>query len=218
MEKLPLIIFGAPGVGKGTQAKIIAEKLNLFHISTGDILRRAVGNKTEMGMKAQSYMDKGELVPDEIMAGIIKDALNDKSAEHGFILDGFPRNVDQAELLDKTFAQTEISHPMVISLDADDEVIIGRLSQRRQCSSCSNIVSLALLEDKSKCPICGAENSFIKRRDDEEGVIRNRLRVFHEQTTPVLEFYKKKCDVIFVDGTAEIDVVTDSILKAITIK
>lgn len=218
MEKLPLIIFGAPGVGKGTQAKIIADKLNLFHISTGDILRRAVVNKTEMGMRAQSYMDKGELVPDEIMAGIIKDALNDKSAEHGFILDGFPRTVDQAELLDSTFKQIDIENPIVISLDADDEVIIGRLSQRRQCSSCNTIVSLALLEDKSKCPVCGAENSFVKRKDDEEGVIRNRLRVFHEQTTPVLEFYKKKGEVIFVDGTADINIVTGSILTSIKTK
>lgn len=204
-------------MGKGTQAKIIAEKLELFHISTGDILRRSVANKTDMGLKAQTYMDKGELVPDEIMAGIIKDALNDKSAEQGFILDGFPRTINQAELLESTFQQTNIDLPIIISLETDDQIIIDRLSSRRQCNSCNNIVSISQLTEADKCPVCGKQNTLFKRKDDQEDVIRNRLRVFHEQTTPVLEFYKKKSKVVFVDGTAAIDKVTDSILKAINI-
>ncbi len=213
MLKKQIIMFGAPGAGKGTQAKILAGKLNVPHISTGDILRNAVAQKTELGLKAKEIMEKGELVPDEIMVGIVKNVLFSDSCKEGYILDGFPRTLNQAKLLDEIIEQLNNGYPVIIKLLVDDEVIIQRLSMRRVCKVCGTIVNLNQIENPNKCPNCGAENSFVKRDDDKEEVIRRRLRVYHETTQPVLEYYKNKTEIIVVDGAQPVDNVTENILK-----
>ncbi|CUS82590.1 Adenylate kinase, partial [Candidatus Kryptonium thompsonii] len=139
-----LIIFGPPGVGKGTQAQILSQKLNIPHISTGDMLREAVKNQTELGLKAKSFMDKGELVPDDVMIGIIKEVLSSERCKNGFILDGFPRTIAQAEALDKIFEELNIKLDYVISLEVDDDEIIKRLTNRRVCKNCGAVFNLLI--------------------------------------------------------------------------
>ncbi len=208
-----IIMFGAPGAGKGTQAKILADKLNVPHISTGDILRNAVAQKTELGLKAKKIMEAGELVPDEIMVGIVKNVLFSDKCKEGYILDGFPRTLNQAKLLDEIIEEMNNGYPVVIKLSVDDDVIINRLSMRRVCKACGTIVNLNQIKNSDKCPNCGAENSFVKRDDDEEEVIRRRLRVYHETTRPVLEYYRNKTRIIVVDGSLPVDKVTANIMK-----
>ncbi|HVO72475.1 MAG TPA: adenylate kinase [Ignavibacteriaceae bacterium] len=212
---MQLIIFGAPGVGKGTQAKILSSKLNIPHISTGDILREAVKNKTPLGMKAQEIMNKGELVPDEIMIGIIKDTLSHPESRKGFLLDGFPRTLKQAEALDSLMKQLKIPDYYVISLSADDEELVKRLSNRRACKNCQTIFALDEIKEKEKCPKCGAEKSFYQRNDDKEDVIRNRLKVYKSNTRPVLGHYEKQKRVIEVDGIGPVEEVNKNIIKAL---
>jgi adenylate kinase len=213
-----IVIFGPPGVGKGTQAKFIAEKLNIAHISTGDILRGAIGNKTELGLKAKEIVESGELVPDDLMGNIVKEALADENTKAGFILDGYPRTLNQAKILDGIFQDLNYEIPKVVSLEADDEVIVSRLSQRRTCSNCKQIVNLNLLENKTACPSCSAENTFVQRDDDNADVIKNRLVVYHETTKPVLDFYNSKTKVISIDGTMKIDDVKAEILNELGIR
>lgn len=209
---MELILFGAPGVGKGTQAKILAEKKNLFHISTGDILREAVKNGTELGKSAKQIMDKGELVPDSIMAGIVREVLQSDKCKNGFILDGFPRTVEQAAILDTIFTELKFKDLKLVIVDADDSILIDRISGRKLCKSCGFILSKGALLVDNKCPSCGAVDSFIKRKDDDEEVIKRRLKIYHETTKPVLDFYKGRISKIVVDGTQEIDKVTADIL------
>jgi len=211
-----LVFFGAPGVGKGTQAKIISEKLHIPHISTGDILRNAIKKKTELGLKAKKLMDKGELVPDEIIAGMVKNVLNDNKSKKGFILDGFPRTLNQAKILQPIIEDLFKQKLTLISLDAKDEIIIKRLTQRRMCSTCNSIVNLNFLKDSSNCPTCGSENSFVKRKDDEVDVIKNRLDIFHKTTKPVLDYYKDHGIIHHFDGTLPVDQITKEILKVLT--
>ncbi|KUO62458.1 adenylate kinase [bacterium BRH_c32] len=212
-----LIIFGAPGVGKGTQAKIISEKLSIAHISTGDILREAVKNKTELGSKAKAIMDMGELVPDEIVAGIVKDTLNSNKCSTGFILDGFPRTLPQAQLLKIIFDELEIKDIKLIKLDAEDQVMINRLSSRRVCSSCGKIISKDEVYEGVKCSVCGETNSFIKRSDDDEDVIKKRLSVYHNTTSPVFDYYHDKVTIIEIDGTQPVEDVTNDILEKLNL-
>lgn len=208
-----ILIFGAPGVGKGTQAKILAAKLEIPHISTGDMLRDAISNKTEFGLKAKSYMDNGDLVPDEIIAGIIKERLSEEDCERGFILDGIPRTTVQAELLDRIFKSKKCGNLFLIILNAEEDILIKRLSNRRLCSVCGNIVNLNDLENSNMCPYCNSVNSFIKRKDDNDDVIINRLKVYEKLTTPVLDYYKEKARNIIIDGTQPIELVTNEILE-----
>lgn len=215
---MEIILFGAPGVGKGTQAKILASRLHIPHISTGDILRLAISKKTELGLKAKAIMDLGNLVPDDIMGGIIKDALNDPKAKNGFILDGFPRTIDQASILDGIFKELGIKKAQLILITAKDDLIIKRLAARRACNACGNIVNLNYLKDAHKCPSCGSVDSFIKRKDDEVEIIKNRLSVFHKTTEPVLEYYKDKSDLFVVDGTLPVDEVTKKIIDSLHFK
>lgn len=210
-----LIIFGAPGVGKGTQAKILSSKLNIPHISTGDILREAVKNKTSLGMKAQEIMNKGELVPDEIMIGIIKDTLSQPHSQKGFLLDGFPRTLKQAEALDSLMNQLNINDYYIISLSAEDEELVKRLSNRRACKNCHTIFTFDEIKGKDTCPKCGAENSFFQRNDDKEDVIRNRLKVYKSNTKPVLDHYRKQNRIINVDGLGSIEAVNKNIMQAL---
>ncbi len=211
-----LILFGAPGVGKGTQAKILSSKFNILHISTGDILRAAVKEKTPLGIKAKEIMDKGELVPDDIMIGIIKDTLQQEKCRNGFILDGFPRTVAQAEALDKLLTELHINDVKLLAIQANEEEIIKRLSSRRACKVCNNIFNLNDIEDPTKCPSCGAENSLYQRSDDKEDVIRNRLKVYNSTTKPVLDYYEKSRKVIYVDGLGNVDEVSENIFKSLS--
>lgn len=209
---MELILFGAPGVGKGTQAKILAEKYSLFHISTGDILREAVKNETELGKEAKAIMEKGELVPDTIMAGIVKEALKSERAKNGFILDGFPRTVEQAKILHSIFDELKISNIKLVIVDAEDSILIDRITGRRICTVCGFILSKGDQLTDNKCPKCATVDSFIKRKDDNEEVVKRRLAIYHEQTSPVLDFYKGKTIAIKVDGTQEINKVTSDIV------
>ncbi|MGE5682134.1 MAG: adenylate kinase [Bacillota bacterium] len=210
-----IVIFGAPGVGKGTQAKILASKLGIPHISTGDILRNAIKNETRLGLEAKRIVEAGDLVPDDIMAGIVKDALSEESSKKGFILDGYPRTLDQAKLLDNIMTQLEPDSEYYIAITVDDEEIVQRLTNRLTCKVCGSIFSISELKDLKVCPKCNGVDSFYKRKDDEEGVIRNRLAVFHSLTKPVLDYYGAKNKMIFVDGSLPVNEVAESVLTKI---
>ena len=213
-----LILFGAPGVGKGTQAKLISSKLNIPHISTGDILRQAVKDKTELGKKAQEIMNRGDLVPDDIMIGIIQERLHKPDCLRGFILDGFPRTVNQATALDKLLNEMNIKDVRVVNITADDDELVKRISNRRACKECGHIFKLDEIKNTNKCPNCGAVNSFYLRDDDKEEVVRNRLEVFRKNTKPVLDYYRKQKEIISIDGLGSIEDVNEKVLKKLDIK
>ncbi len=215
---MQIIIFGAPGVGKGTQAKILASKLNVAHISTGDILRAAIKNGTELGIKAKSIVESGGLVPDEIVAGMLKEALKEERCKNGFILDGFPRTVNQAQILDKIFEDLGKERIDLIRLNAEDQVMVNRITNRMVCSSCGNIAIKSDVTENYVCPVCKSVNSYTTRKDDTEEVIINRLKLYHEQTSPVFEYYKDKANIIEVDGTLAIEKVTEGILSKLLVR
>ena len=210
-----LILFGSPGVGKGTQAKILSEKLQIPHISTGDILRQSVKDQTDAGKKAELIMNRGELVPDDVMIDIIKDRLNKPDSKKGFILDGFPRTKIQAEALDGLLQELKLNQVQIVNLTADEDEIIKRLNRRRACKKCGKIFTLEEITGLVKCPNCEEENSFYLRDDDKEDVIQNRLDVFKTSTMPVIQYYQSKGDVIFVKGIGSINEINESILKAL---
>lgn len=210
-----LILFGAPGVGKGTQAKILADKLSIPHISTGDILRQAVHDKTPLGIKAQEIMKAGELVSDDIMIGIIRDTLEQQRCKNGFILDGFPRTLAQAQAFDELLGKLNIADVYLVNIFANNEEIVNRLTNRRACKACNNIFTYSEVKDKTSCPKCGAENSFYQREDDKEEVIRKRLSVYEENTKPVLDFYEKKGSVVSANGIGIVENITAEILKGL---
>lgn len=210
-----LILFGGPGVGKGTQAKILSAKLNIPHISTGDILRQAAKDQSEMGKKAGEIMNRGDLVPNDIMIGIIKERLNKPDCKNGFILDGFPRTEIQAVALDKLLKELNINQIVVINIYADEERLIKRLNYRRACKECGEIFSLEKIDGLDKCPNCGAENSFYLRDDDKEDVIRKRFKIFKSSTLPVLKYYQEQGKVVSVNGIGNIEDVNDLILTSL---
>ncbi len=210
-----LILFGSPGVGKGTQAKIFSKNFNIPHISTGDILRKAVKDQTELGKKAGEIMANGQLVPDDLMIGLIKDVLTSGDCKNGFILDGFPRTINQAIALDKLFEQLKIDNVVLINIIADENEIIKRLNNRRACKVCGNIFALKDIEGLDTCPVCGAKNSFYLRNDDKEEVIKNRLQVFKTTTEPVLDYYNGKGRVITVNGFDTIENVNKKIVESL---
>ncbi len=199
-----LILLGAPGAGKGTQAKLISEKYGIPQIATGDILREAVTSGTELGRKAKEFMDRGELVPDEIVIGIVKERLAQPDCENGFILDGFPRTLIQAEALDNILAEMNKKIDAVINIDVSEEEIIKRITYRRTCKKCGAIYHLIYnppKEDK-KCDKCGGE--LYQRDDDKEETVRERFRIYRERTEPLIDYYKKKGLLHNVDGTKNI--------------
>ncbi|MFO7448466.1 MAG: adenylate kinase [Ignavibacteriaceae bacterium] len=210
-----LILFGSPGVGKGTQAKILSSTLHIPHISTGDILRQAVKDQTPLGVKAQKIMNSGELVSDDIMIGIIRDTFKQDCCRNGFILDGFPRTLTQAVALDHLLDQLDINNVMVIDLVGDENEIVGRMTNRRACKSCQGIFQYSDIKDLSECPKCGAKNSFYLRNDDTEEVIRHRLKVFASSTKPVMDHYEKTGKVIYVNGCGTIEEVSGQILAGL---
>lgn len=210
---MQIIIFGSPGVGKGTQAKILAAKLGIAHISTGDILREAIKKGTELGIKAKEIVESGGLVPDEIMAELIKEVLLDDRCKNGFILDGFPRTIHQAQILNTILSELHFAKPTLIKLDAKDEIIVARLSNRLVCGKCGNIIVNTDYSDGFTCPVCKSQNSYYKRKDDEEDVIRKRLNVYHQTTAPVFDYYHDKANIIEIDGAQEIELVASNILE-----
>ncbi len=208
-----IIIFGAPGVGKGTQAKILASELNIAHISTGDILREAIKKGTETGLKAKAIVESGGLVPDDIMGGIISDALKEERCRNGYILDGFPRTIAQAKILTGILSELTKEPIYLVKLDAVDDIIVSRLSNRLVCSKCGNIIVKTNYSENYTCPVCRSVDSYYKRKDDDEEVIRKRLTVYHDTTAPVFEYYKDNAVIIEIDGTDPIEIVKDNILK-----
>jgi adenylate kinase len=210
-----LILFGSPGVGKGTQAKILSSTLHLPHISTGDILRQAVKDQTPLGIKAQKIMNNGELISDDIMMGIIRDTLKKDLYKDGFILDGFPRTLVQAQALDHLLEEFGIADVIAVNLTGNDEEIIKRLANRRACKTCGSIFQYSEIKDMDTCPKCGAKNSFYVRNDDTEEVIRHRLKVFASTTQPAIDYYAKSGRVININGILGIEEVTEQILNAL---
>lgn len=211
-----LLLFGAPGVGKGTQAKLLSSKFNIPHISTGDILRQAAKEGTDLGKKAQEIMSRGDLVPDDIMIGIIKYRLSKSDCSSGFILDGFPRTEEQARELDNLLDEMNLTGIKLIHIFADEEEIVKRLNNRRACKECGSIFTLNEIKDEDNCPNCNAEYSFYLRDDDKEEVIRKRMEVFRKTTEPVLKYYENKGKVYAVDGLGSIQDVHNKILKSIS--
>lgn len=206
-----LILLGAPGAGKGTQAKKIVEKYGIPHIATGDILREAVAKGTELGKKAKEYMDRGELVPDEIVIGIVKERLQQPDCEKGFLLDGFPRTLKQAEALDDMLNELGKKIDSVIYIDVPEEEVVKRIVNRRTCRNCGAVYHLIYAPPKepNKCDKCGGE--LYQRDDDKEETVRQRFKVYMENTAPLIEYYEKKGILHKVDGTKNIDEVFQQI-------
>ena len=208
---MKLILLGAPGAGKGTQAEIISERLSVPTISTGNIIRAALKAQTEMGIKAKEFIDKGLLVPDDVVIGIIRDRLKENDCKNGFILDGFPRTVPQAQALDDMGIEID----KVIDIQVPDEKIVQRLSGRRVCSGCG--ASYHLLYKKPEkdgvCNLCGAQ--LVQRTDDREETVLERLKVYHEQTEPLVDYYRKKNKLVVVEGQEEVSDTTALTLKAL---
>lgn len=212
---MQLILFGPPGVGKGTQAKLLAENFKIMHISTGDILRREIAQGTELGSKAKNVIEAGKLVSDDIMIGIIRNVITSNDCKNGFILDGFPRTVIQAEALNKLFAELNIQIDAVVYIDVDDAEIMNRLKYRYSCSKCNRIFNIH--NDKIYdyiCTDCGG--NLIQRKDDNPETVLKRLKVYKEATAPVKKFYEDKSLLRVVDGFGKIETVynkINSILK-----
>lgn len=202
-----IILLGAPGAGKGTQAESIKNKYPIAHISTGDILRANVKAGTALGKDAKAYMDAGKLVPDDVIVGMMESRLAEADCKEGFMLDGFPRTIAQAEALDKMLSAHGIKLDAVVSLEVDDDTVVSRLTSRRVCKKCGEIYNTVLKPTAKEgvCDKCGGE--VVQRDDDKESVIRNRLAVFHTQTAPLIEYYTQKGLLIAVDATGGKDAV-----------
>ena len=208
---MKIIMLGAPGAGKGTQAKKIAEKYQIPHISTGDIFRANIKNGTELGKKAKTYMDQGLLVPDELVCDLVVDRVKQEDCKNGYILDGFPRTIPQAEILDAALGQMGESLDYAINVDVPDEHIVNRMSGRRACVGCGATYHIVYAPTKKEgvCDVCGAE--LILRDDDKPETVQKRLSVYHEQTQPLIDYYKGKGILKDVDGTKDMDVVFQAI-------
>jgi adenylate kinase len=211
---MKIILFGPPGVGKGTQAKLLVEEFHSAHISTGDLLREAVKNKTILGLKAKSFMDVGNLVPDDVVVGLIEEVLTSEEARENFILDGFPRTLPQASALDALFEKLGVRLDSVISFEVDNEEIIDRLNQRRLCRGCGRIYTIARIGANLKmCPQCGGE--VYQRDDDKPEPVRRRLEVYQQQTKPLIDYYRKTNRLIPINGMDEIGYVHKLVLDAL---
>ncbi|MDA0987017.1 MAG: adenylate kinase [Bacteroidetes bacterium] len=214
---MKIILFGAPGVGKGTQAKILATHFNIPHISTGDILRVAIKDETELGKKAEQFMNAGNLVPDEVMFGIVREGLANPNFEKGFILDGYPRTLPQAIELDNIFNDLNFKKPIVINFNVDEQKIINRLNDRLSCKNCSKVFSQKLdnISLNDKCNKCGGD--LFQREDDKPETVKRRLKVYSELTEPVKNFYLEKNLLHNIDGDGGIDLIQNKLREQINI-
>lgn len=210
---MKIIMLGAPGAGKGTQAKLIAEKYGVPHISTGDIFRANIKNGTELGREAKEYMDKGLLVPDELTVRLLLDRVAQEDCKNGYVLDGFPRTIPQAEVLDKELTKLGDSVDFAVDVDVPDENIVRRMSGRRACLNCGATYHIVNIPPKKEgiCDVCGSE--LVLRDDDQPETVKNRLKVYHEQTQPLIEYYTGKGVLRTVDGTLPMEEVFDAIVK-----
>lgn len=206
-----VIFLGAPGAGKGTQASVLAQNKGIPHISTGDMFREAVSNGTPLGLKAKEYMDRGELVPDEIVIGIVKERLSAPDCAEGCILDGFPRTVAQAEALDRALEEMGKKLDYVINIKVSEEEIIRRLTGRRTCKRCGAVYHMVYNPPAKEgvCDRCGGE--LYQRDDDSEETVRNRLKVYQEKTAPLIDYYSKTGKLVDVDGEKPVEEVTAQI-------
>ena len=210
---MKIIMLGAPGAGKGTQAKLIAEKYGIPHISTGDIFRANIKEGTDLGKEAKEYMDKGQLVPDELTVRILLDRVAKDDCKNGYVLDGFPRTIPQAQVLDNEVAKLGDKIDYAIDVDVPDENIIRRMGGRRACLKCGATYHIEHVPPKKEgiCDVCGAE--LVLRDDDKPETVKNRLEVYHKQTQPLIDHYSRFNILRTVDGTQDVQVVFDNIVK-----
>ncbi|MCI9022210.1 MAG: adenylate kinase [Eubacterium sp.] len=209
---MKIIMLGAPGAGKGTQAKRIAQKYTIPHISTGDIFRANIKNGTELGKKAKEYMDQGLLVPDELTCDLVMDRIQQDDCKNGFVLDGFPRTIPQAEALDAALSKIGQKMDYAIDVDVPDENIVNRMGGRRACLSCGATYHVEFNPTKAEgvCDACGAQT--VLRDDDKPETVQKRLTVYHDQTQPLIDYYKKQDILKSVDGTQPMEAVFDAII------
>lgn len=210
---MKIIMLGAPGAGKGTQAKQIAAKYSIPHISTGDIFRANIKNQTELGRKAKEYMDQGMLVPDELTLELIMDRFKNDDCKNGYVLDGFPRTIPQAEALTKALADQQDAIDYAINVDVPDEAIVSRMSGRRACINCGGTYHIKFNPTKKDgiCDACGGE--LVLRDDDKPETVQKRLSVYHAQTQPLIDYYEKQGKLKEVDGTRDMNDVFEAIIK-----
>ena len=210
---MKIIMLGAPGAGKGTQAKQIADKYGIPHISTGDIFRANLKQGTELGKKAKEYMDQGLLVPDELTCDLVMDRIGQEDCKNGFVLDGFPRTIPQAEALDKALANINEKMDYAVDVDVPDENIVNRMSGRRACINCGATYHIVSIPTKVEgiCDRCGEK--VVLRDDDQPDTVKKRLNVYHEQTQPLIDYYKKQDILRTVDGTQPMEQVFGAIVE-----
>lgn len=210
---MKIVMLGAPGAGKGTQAKMIAEKYGIPHVSTGDIFRANIKNGTELGKEAKQYMDQGKLVPDELTVKILLDRVAQDDCKNGYVLDGFPRTIPQANVLDEALTKLGDKIDYAINVDVPDENIINRMGGRRACVACGATYHVVYKAPKTEgiCDVCGKE--LIIRDDDQPETVKNRLNVYHEQTQPLIDFYEAKGVLKSVDGTVDMKDVFAAIVE-----
>ena len=212
---MKIVMLGAPGAGKGTQALNIAKEYGIPHISTGDIFRANIKNQTELGMKAKSYMDKGALVPDDVTIGMLLSRISEADCSNGFVLDGFPRTIPQAESLKAALDAQNAKIDFVVDIEVPDENIINRMSGRRACTKCGGTYHITFNPPKKEgiCDNCGSE--LVQRADDKPETVLERLKTYHELTQPLIDFYNKEGVLIEVDGTKKPSDVLKDILGAL---
>lgn len=208
---MKLILLGAPGAGKGTQAEVICDKKKIPAISTGNILREALKSGTEMGLKAKTYMESGQLVPDEILIGVIKDRIVQEDCQNGFILDGFPRTIPQAEALDQMGAGIDV----VLDIEVADEDIVTRMSGRRVCEKCGSSYHVLYKQPKAEGVCDACSGTLIQRKDDHPDTVKERLTVYHDQTEPLKEYYSKQGKLRVVHGQDKVEDTTRMVLEAL---
>ncbi|MFE9662227.1 adenylate kinase [Streptomyces sp. NPDC005955] len=212
-----IVLVGPPGAGKGTQAAFLAKNLSIPHISTGDLFRANISQGTELGKQAKSYMDAGNLVPDEVTIGMAKDRMEQPDAERGFLLDGFPRNVSQAEALDETLAAESMKLDAVLDLEVPEDEVVKRIAGRRICRKDSSHVFHVTYKQPATegvCDVCGGE--LYQREDDSEATVRKRLEVYHTQTEPIIDYYREQGLVVTISALGKVEEVTARAMSALT--